>query len=278
MPRDMPRDNNWAGCTCYERAACGRTFFSFFSILVLAQLGTAVAFEAGTGRLYGIALQSGLGMTGVRIPHSCALGKCIGRGMGSATGDRQRVRAFSLSTLTARSSEDDIGDITSRMSDAPVTGGNSRMFPMDSSSPRSAETDIIMATGVGQSEQLQDAIDQAMSAAVAKWPTNAEGLPTVPSLAVMFFSSQYAQQGLGRVLPCLLRTFATTGGKPWKVGVNVIGCTAGGFDLEDSSTPAVSLTLIQGNTLAVLPFCVGDEVTGWKESDWSYKAGAPVKK
>ena len=181
-----------------------------------------------------------------------------------------------MSTLTmpsARAGEDDMGDITRLLDDEPVFTGNSRMFPVDGAVSRAAETDIIMGTGVGQSEQLQDAIDQAVGAAVANWPRNTEGLPTVPSLAIMFFSSHYAEQGLGRVLPCLLRTFATTGGKPWKVGVSVVGCSAEGFDLEDDSTPAVSVTLIQGNLVSVLPFCSGDEVAGWSESDWSYKAG-----
>jgi hypothetical protein len=179
-----------------------------------------------------------------------------------------------LSSLTARNDDDtDMGDITSLLSEAPVfTGGNSRMFPVDAST-RVAETDIIMGTGIGQSEQLQDAIDQAVAAAIAKWPTNSDGLPTVPSLAVMYFSSEYAAQGLGRVLPCLLRTFATTGGKSWKVGASVIGCSAAGFDLEDTSTPAVSVTLIQGNLLAVNAFCAGDEAAEWSENDWSYKGG-----
>lgn len=167
-----------------------------------------------------------------------------------------------------------MGDITRLLDDEPVfTGGNSRMFPVDVAASRASETDIIMGTGVGQSEQLQDAIDQAVGAAVANWPRNSEGLPTVPSLAIMFFSSHYAEQGVGRVLPCLLRTFATTGGKPWKMGVSVVGCSAEAFDLEDASTPAVSVTLIQGNYVSVLPFCAGDEAAGWSEGDWRYKAG-----
>ena len=177
-----------------------------------------------------------------------------------------------LSALRARDGDDELGDITRLLSDEPVVAaGKSRMLP--TASPLGAETDIIMRTGVGQSEHLQDAIDEAVGAAAANWPRNAEGQPKVPSLAVMFFSSHYAQQGLGRVLPCLLRTFATTGGKPWKVGVSVVGCTAEGFDLEDDSTPAVSVTLIHGSMLTVLPFCAGDEAAAWTETDWGYKAG-----
>jgi len=196
-----------------------------------------------------------------------AIGKSVGRQCAPS-------RVFGLSTLSARGSDDEIGDITRLLADEPVlASGNSRMFPVDARTARVAETDIVMGTGIGQSEQLQDAIDQAVAAAMVSWPINAEGLPTVPSLAVMFFSSQYAQQGLGRVLPCLLRTFATTGGKPWKIGVSVVGCSAAGFDLEDKDTPAVSVTLIQGNLLTVVPFCAGDEAAGWSEADWSYKAG-----
>lgn len=191
-----------------------------------------------------------------------------------ACGLEARARAYGLSTLAARGSDDEIGDITRLLADEPVVvSGNQRMFPVNARSARVAETDIVMGTGIGQSEQLQDAIDQAVAAAMVNWPINAEGLPTVPSLAMMFFSSQYAQQGLGRVLPCLLRTFATTGGKPWKVGVSVVGCSAAGFDLEDKDTPAVSVTLIQGNLLTVVPFCAGDEAAGWSEADWGYKAG-----
>lgn len=206
----------------------------------------------------------------------CAIGSSLRQGARAVSGARRRAQARGVLLLTARSDDDtDMGDITSLLSESSVfTGGNSRMFPVDPSTrPHVAETDIIMGTGIGQSEQLQDAIDQAVAAAIAKWPTNSDGLPTVPSLAVMYFSSQYAAQGLGRVLPCLLRTFATTGGKSWKVGASVIGCSAEGFDLEDTSTPAVSVTLIQGNLLAVNAFCVGDEAAGWSDNDWSYKGG-----
>ena len=194
----------------------------------------------------------------------------------AVAGKRARgVHGAGLSSLAARDGDDELGDITRLLADEPLFAagerGNSRMFP--STSPVASETDIIMGSGVGQSEQLQDAIDAAVAAAMANWPLSAEGQPKVPSLAIMFFSSQYAQQGLGRVLPCLLRTFATTGGKPWKVGVSVVGCTAEGFDLEDDSTPVVSVTLIHGNLLTVLPFCGGDEAATWSEADWSYKGG-----
>ena len=202
---------------------------------------------------------------------------------GAVAGKRARGRSFlaggahgaGLSSLAARDGDDELGDITRLLADEPLFAagerGNSRMFP--STSPVASETDIIMGSGVGQSEQLQDAIDAAVAAAMVNWPLSAEGQPKVPSLAIMFFYSQYAQQGLGRVLPCLLRTFATTGGKPWKVGVSVVGCTAEGFDLEDDSTPVVSVTLIHGNLLTVLPFCGGDEAAAWSEADWSYKGG-----
>jgi len=239
------------------------------ALAVLASLGVGVAaFGPGPAAILRLTTHGGAAGAARSAPRAPARTLAAYRRAGGL-GAPHHVPALT----TLRAGDDDVGDITRLLDDEPVFTGNSRMLPVDGTAARADETDIIMGTGVGQSEQLQDAIDQAVSAAVANWPRNAEGLPTVPSLAIIFFSSQYADQGLGRVLPCLLRTFATTGGKPWKVGVSVVGCSSEGFDLENSSTPAVSVTLIQGDRVSVRPFCAGDEAAGWSEGDWSYKAG-----
>ena len=195
-------------------------------------------------------------------------------------GPRARRAAAGAASLTARGGDDEVGDITRLLDDSPAFGGGGAGGMRGDSIARgiadefrSAQTDLVFGTGVGQSAQLQEAIDQAVAAAVTKWPRNSDGQPTVPSLCIFFFSSRYAQQGLGRVLPCLLRTFATTGGKPWKIGVNVIGCSAEGLGLGDPGTPAVSVTLLQSNLLTVTPFCAGDEAAGWSQADWGYKGG-----
>jgi hypothetical protein len=109
------------------------------------------------------------------------------------------------------------GDITSLLSNnAPAPATRKGAAPTD--------TDMLLGTGLAFSEQLGEAVEKAVKNA-------AKGVAqsTVPALAVVFFSSQYADGGYGRVLPVLLRSMAMHGGKAWKDGVSVIGCTVEGF-------------------------------------------------
>jgi hypothetical protein len=76
----------------------------------------------------------------------------------------------------------------------------------------------------------------------------------------------------GRVLPLLLKEFALYGGKPWKDGINVIGCSVQGFDGHGAAS-GVRVILLQADGLRVVPFCVGDEAASWAQSEWAYKGG-----
>ena len=53
----------------------------------------------------------------------------------------------------------------------------------------------MMGSGFGFSEQLSEAVEQAMQNATKTWRKNSEGLPAVPSLAIVFFTSDYARDG-----------------------------------------------------------------------------------
>ena len=105
------------------------------------------------------------GRTHAHPPHACVIRRLDPlrwRAGAAAAGKRARgANGPGLSSLAARDVDDELGDITRLLADEPMFAagerGNSRMFP--STSPVSSETDIIMGSGVGQSEQLQDAID-----------------------------------------------------------------------------------------------------------------------
>jgi len=132
---------------------------------------------------------------------------------------------------------------------------------------REMEADTVLGMGLGMSEQLGVAVEEAVQGASASIPHT-----SVPALAVVFFSASYSDQGYGRVLPVLLKEFALYGGKAWKDGITVVGCSVRGFD-GHGSDPGVRVVLLQADGLRVVPFCVADEAASWTEGDWQYKGG-----
>eukprot|EP00960_Hanusia_phi_P045135 757042-Hanusia_phi.AAC.2 len=150
--------------------------------------------------------------------------------------------------------------------------------------------EVLMGSGFGFSEVLSEAVELALQDATKTWRKNSEGLPAVPSLALIFFTSDYARDGLIALFCCLSSPLNETrlcllqGRESSALCAeefrNVVGGTVTGFEGQ-SGKAGVSITLIQvrvndcdylfshpqdvgqGDNLRVVPFNVGNEASQW---------------